>query len=1178
MRGKFKKFAFYNLIALLVAIQLVILINYWYFVFQNISQASIRDTIAYQGKIVDNNSVAIPDGSYKLRFSIYDAATSGNLLWSESWDGTDQNSTLEGNQGSTVTLNQGIFTVELNSLCGSWVGECTSNGGVDFNSNSLYLLVELDRDGNGAYEETFLPRKRFSAVAYAMNADKVDGKGVGTSGNVIPLLDANNTWTGLNTIIPASAETKGFVIQGSVSQSANLQEWQDSTAAVLSSVDSSGNFNISNANPQLKLTSTGNSEYSRLTRTDSSNLLTLYNRVLVPGAPATPYALSFSGSNYVSLPDVADLKPTGAMTLAAWIKTTSGSLQQVVATDEPWGTGHGYSLLTGYSTSISFALGNAGAHIVNATTPVTDGSWHLVVATWDGTTQKIYVDGSGTAEDSATTSGPIVYGSTTPLIGADNLSGLAANFFNGSIDEALIKNTAISGADVTAMYNAGAGRYMNADGNTQGLYHFDDGTGSTAVDVSGNGNNGTLINSPSWVAGDKALGNEAGTITEESVLQSQDGVAAGEAGIITLGAAAGTSKLNGTVKIGTGLLNYLSVTGGATTVSPSLSADGETDLNLFIKPKGNGGIIIPSQSASAVPLIVMGADSQTGNLQEWRSLAGSPLLSVTSAGNLTMSSTTPEIRLVSSANSEYSRISRTDTSNKLTLFNRVGIPGGVAPTPYALTFNGSTDYVALPNVSSLKPTSAITVAFWYKSTDGNYTYLVSSGAPNADRWGYSLSYNYGIGLSWQIGVDSTTHSVNYGYPDNYPPGQTDVGNGSWHYIVGTYDGTTQKLYVDNSLAGSTTWTGSIAYHSSQPLIGAYDLGGIGGYFNGSIDEVMIKDAAIDATEVSALYNSGAGLYFTADAHTKGLYHFEEGAGSTATDSSGNGNNGTLAGTPTWSTGEKALQGAGSSVSEVAFLQSEDGVASGEAGILTLGTDGGTIKMISANTKFGADGLLSISSGGILTSTVPDGTAPFVITSTTEVANLNANLLQGHPASDFALAGSGGGGSPDGNSWALIYDNTVGSAVSDVTATGLDGDTDEVYKIQMYVVSAASGASFDIQPNGDSGANYWYQYILGAGSSVTAGQDTAYTRILGTFAAASGDAAQANVTLYAKSGSKRVADSLGDRGSGSNAQMMTANTGWNNTGDNITSLKFISNVSGAIGAGSRFMIWKKNGGL
>jgi hypothetical protein len=43
----------------------------------------------------------------------------------------------------------------------------------------------------------------------------------------------------------------------------------------------------------------------------------------------------------------------------------------------------------------------------------------------------------------------------------------------------------------------------------------------------------------------------------------------------------------------------------------------------------------------------------------------------------------------------------------------------------------------------------------------------------------------------------------------------------------------------------------------------------------------------------------------------------------------------------------------------------------------------------------------------LISDITDGTAPLQVTSSTVVTNLNANLLQGHPASDFALASGAG---------------------------------------------------------------------------------------------------------------------------------------------------------------------------
>jgi len=161
------------LLALILGIQIAMVLAYFWSINRDKIRAveSIRDTLTYQGKITNSDGVPPPDALYDLRFRIYDQATSGNLLWAEIWDGTNQ-----GQAGSKVDVKDGVFTVELNSLCGNWVGSCSSNGGVTFATDSFYLQVELDYDGNGTFEEIFMPRKRFTATPYSMNADKLDGR------------------------------------------------------------------------------------------------------------------------------------------------------------------------------------------------------------------------------------------------------------------------------------------------------------------------------------------------------------------------------------------------------------------------------------------------------------------------------------------------------------------------------------------------------------------------------------------------------------------------------------------------------------------------------------------------------------------------------------------------------------------------------------------------------------------------------------------------------------------------------------------------------------------------------------------------------------------------------------------------------------------------------------------
>lgn len=61
-------------------------------------------------------------------------------------------------------------------------------------------------------------------------------------------------------VVTSSSSTKGLIVQGASSQSANLQEWQNSSATVLSSINSVGTFTVGSSylkNAELKITATG---------------------------------------------------------------------------------------------------------------------------------------------------------------------------------------------------------------------------------------------------------------------------------------------------------------------------------------------------------------------------------------------------------------------------------------------------------------------------------------------------------------------------------------------------------------------------------------------------------------------------------------------------------------------------------------------------------------------------------------------------------------------------------------------------------------------------------------------------------------------------------------------------------------------------------------------------------
>jgi len=125
----------------------------------------------------------------------------------------------------------------------------------------------------------------------------------------------------------------------------------------------------------------------------------------------------------------------------------------------------------------------------------------------------------------------------------------------------------------------------------------------------------------------------------------------------------------------------------------------------------------------------------------------------------------------------------------------------------------------------------------------------------------------------------------------------------WQHIVGTYKENIGaepdiKLFINGEEIDSYNCDGYSPAANNKPLYigGNPDNDGYAPYeFKGIIDEVRIYNRALSATEIQEHYNGT----FTDESGLVGLWHFDEGSGTNATDASGNGNNGTLINNPQW---------------------------------------------------------------------------------------------------------------------------------------------------------------------------------------------------------------------------------------------------------------------------------------
>jgi len=114
------------------------------------------------------------------------------------------------------------------------------------------------------------------------------------------------------------------------------------------------------------------------------------------------------------------------------------------------------------------------------------------------------------------------------------------------------------------------------------------------------------------------------------------------------------------------------------------------------------------------------------------------------------------------------------------------------------------------------------------------------------------------------------------------------------------------------------------------------------------------------------------------------------------------------------------------------LTSANSQSIGTNGTASLYSDG--INWIQTFSGGGPIGATTISASGQITSTVTTGTAPFVVASTTNVANLNASSLNG---ATFASPGAIGGGTASSGTFTAISGTTItGSSTLSLTGSGL----------------------------------------------------------------------------------------------------------------------------------------------
>lgn len=531
------------------------------------------------------------------------------------------------------------------------------------------------------------------------------------------------------------------------------------------------------------------------------------------------------------------------------------------------------------------------------------GTWNHYVATYDGAIGKVYVN--GILEGSSVPATP------TPLgTGQGNNWSIFNNANNPYITSLAIWNRGLSITEATGLYQSGT---LPTSG-LQRYYPLNEGAGTIAYDLSGNSQNGT-INSPLLFTSDtptKLRKSLNGNLVYNGDFEyAPPFVAATSAAPKWVDGTATGSTTNDLFGWG-----QTSATNGSTISFDSVEKkSGNYSIKLSLPATGSradSSNIIVINAANVAKYCVPARPGVEYTLSYWMK---TNLISGSSEGAY-MRVTQRDAAGVQGAQHIGTKVNTTTDWTQYTItftasptttglqiqHLNIGTTGAgtlimdawfddislVETTPVprllnrdmkaSLSFDGVDDMVS---TSIIPSTSGWGIAFWYNAD----SYLTNNRIVDAQDSGPTNGFTV-----IQVGIDKVLQlAIKNGSTTTSTIDIKNLAESKWHHIAFTFDGSSSKGYLNGSLIETDTSV-SMSTPTTSLVIGRRSPFP-GNAYKGKLSQVIYKNGSgWTNAEVMSLYTSGQ-----IPTGSTIVSKLDEGAGTTALDSSGNNNNGTITG-------------------------------------------------------------------------------------------------------------------------------------------------------------------------------------------------------------------------------------------------------------------------------------------